>query len=433
MTRRTIVALEPIGSQITLKLDSAPLAVPGLGDQMLIDLSTLAGNTLIERGQAVFTLLDQHEPIHLSLLSTLGMPVNTPLSPLYFHIRARAADSVPWETLYHTPGGFCALDPGLPIGRIAASRQQVAPRPFTSPLRIVAVLSAARRSGKRQVAALQAAVAAAGATALNVHLHVISGEQEVLDAAAGPHVTTELIATDQPALSRQITAAAPHILHVLCHGGVVGGERTLSFAHFGDVEADAEHGSVRMSARQLAAAVLPGDPWLIVLSACDTAEATSGEDGPALANNVVSAGVPAVIGMRRLVDLSAANQFCEALYPELLAVVATVLTPAPRPEVRVVDWAAALTNPRRVLGGADPSLGDAWTDPVLYVQDEVLQVFLPSARLGPDEFAKLSAKIDTFRRLRGRLDPLTTDPAVIADLDARITELEDDLAQAGVQ
>jgi hypothetical protein len=49
-----------------------------------------------------------------------------------------------------------------------------------------------------------------------------------------------------------------------------------------------------------------------VLSACDTAEAA---DGPALAHDLVVGGIPAVAGMRRLVDLTDANRFCAAPLP----------------------------------------------------------------------------------------------------------------------
>jgi CHAT domain len=71
-----------------------------------------------------------------------------------------------------------------------------------------------------------------------------------------------------------------------------------------------------------------------VLSACDTAEAA---DGPALAHALVAGGIPAVVGMRRLVDLTDANRFCAALYPEVLAAIRTAVAADGPPGARTID------------------------------------------------------------------------------------------------
>jgi hypothetical protein len=428
MISRTVVAVEPLGTQVTIKLDNAPLVVQGLGDPMVIDLGAVTGDTPTELGRAIFELLYQCDAIKQTLTNTFAGAVNAPLSPLYFHIRAHAADSVPWELLHRTPGGFCVLDPGLPIGRIATSPRQVNTRPFQAPLRIVAVLSAADRSGMDQLTTLMRLVEGPAAAALDMRLHVISGEEKVLDAATGPRVSSELIGRTHPALAAQIAAARPHLLHVLCHGGAVAGTRVLSFAHFGDFEADHAEGSIRMSAGQFAAAALGSESWLVVLAACETAD---GAGGPALANSVVSEGVPAVIGMRRLVDLSAMERFCDALYPEIMELLARKLAAGNEAEVRVLDWASVLTNPRQVLSGADPTAADTWSDPVLYCQEQLLQVFLPSPALSPRDFAGLSARRETFAEVRGRL-PRHTPPDVLAEMDAKIAELDRQLREAGL-
>jgi hypothetical protein len=430
MIGRTVIAIEPMGTQTTIKLDNAPLVVPGLGDQMLIDLSTIDGDTPAERGNAVLRLLMQSAAIQLTLVNSLSAAVNAKRSPLYFHIRAHAADGVPWEMLHHTPGGFCVLDPGLPIGRIATDPRPVHARPFRAPLRIVAVLSAAGRNGLDQLTTLLKLVASPAAATLGMQLHVISGDQRVLDAAVGSQVTKEMIGSDHPALAAQITAARPHLLHVLCHGGAAPGEQVLSFAHFGDFVAEKDEGSVRMSAGQLAAAVLDSDPWLVVLSACESA---AGGSGPALANHVVSQGVPAVIGMRRLVNLSTMDKFCQALYPEIAKLLMATLATAGESEVRVLEWASVLTGPRQVLSGNDPNAADVWSDPVLYCQERELQIFLPSAALSPHDFAGLSARRDTFAEVRKRLDPQHTPPEVLADIDAHIADLDARLREVNFQ
>jgi hypothetical protein len=80
-----------------------------------------------------------------------------------------------------------------------------------------------------------------------------------------------------------------------------------------------------------------GEP---VLSACDTAEAA---DGPALAHALVAGGIPAVVGMRRLVDLTDANRFCAALYPEYsrLSRPPSLLTDHQGPEPSIADQSGA--------------------------------------------------------------------------------------------
>ncbi len=92
------------------------------------------------------------------------------------------------------------------------------------------------------------------------------------------------------------------MLHLLCHGMTVAGERTLAFASVGDVDAEVdEAGSISVPIKDLARELQTCDPWLVVLAACQTADASAGER--AFAHDLVSLGVTATIGMRRLVDL----------------------------------------------------------------------------------------------------------------------------------
>jgi hypothetical protein len=408
-----------------------------VGDNEVIDVSKPPGETLIERGEALVAQLSRHAPVRDALVRALELPVGAPPTPIYFHVRTPSADLLPWELLYAAPHGFCALDARWPIVRIARLHRPVTDRPFTPPLRLVAVLSAAGRTGVPQLNALMRALATPDAAAIGVSLHVITGEEAVVAAAAGvPRVTTELIAPTTPELARQIAAAEPDILHVLCHGGVVGGVRTLTFGLIADFDdPDAAGGSLRMSVAELVGALLPVDPWLVVLSACETADATAPETEP-IAHEMVSGGIPAAIGMRRLVDLTDANRFCQALYPEVLAVVRRALAvdapPAQRRAVHTIEWAPALCAPRRVMGGADPSKVDSWTDPVLYVQYGPLGIFQPSDRLSAADYAAMRAKIDTFEKFLLTLDPATTAPGVIAEVRMLIDALNATLAQAGI-
>jgi glutathione S-transferase len=148
---------------------------------------------------------------------------------------------------------------------------------------------------------------------------------------------------------------------------------------------------------------------------------------------LVSAGVTAVIGMRRIVDLYDTDRFCKALYPEVLAAIDDAAASAgdqPTGEA-VLDWASALTSPRKVMSGADPSAADAWLDPVLYVQNDELRVFRATPHLSPAEYAQLQGKRDKYLEFLAAVDPLTTDQGVIDDVRLLLTQTETRLAEAG--
>lgn len=421
---RTVITFERFGDSVLVKLDDSPLNIPGRGDNEKIDISRLPGN-IVERGKRLMELLSAHPPVKEGLGAVLVLPPGSPPSPLCFRVRVAAADAVPWEQIWVEHQGFCALQDRWPILRIAGQSCLVEPRNFVPPLRIVAVLSAAGRTGVPQLRSILAAVRSEAAAKIGVQLHVISGEEDVQEAAVGPEVSFELIETSGPGLRRQIARAKPHILHLLCHGGVVAGARVLSFGKLTDFDAGEDRsGSLGLMADDLIATLNECHPWLVVLNACETADASAG-DGPALAHDLASGGMPAVIGMRRLVDLGETNRFCAELYPELLAVVRNALGDAANAE-RTIDWSAALTGPRKVMSGADPAAMDSWSDPVLYVQSDPLRIVPRSV-----EFLALSAKRDQFVGFLAALDPATTQPGVIEDVQKRINAIEDELAAVG--
>jgi hypothetical protein len=425
---RTVIGFAPAGKFIYVSLDRAPTLFEP--NSTKINFDKLAGNTTMQRGAALVKLLTKRDPIKSRLEEILRLTSGA--SPLYFHVRAAAADAIPWEQIYAAPHGFCALDARWPVARIAERIRDVPVRAFAPPLRIVAVLSAAGRDGAPQLQALSTAIKAA---AMDVRLHVISGDEDLLATAKGPDITAELIAGTSPDLCRQITAAKPHVLHLLCHGGAKAGVRTLAFGTLPDFDAERQDsGSLQVPVTSLVTALEGCDPWLIVLSACETAEAASPANGRALAHEMVSHGATAAIGMRRLVDLEDTNRFCKALYPEVLATIREAIQPGSGGQSRrerVIDWAAVLTNPRRVMGGEDPSAVDSWLDPVLYVQNDELRVFPPSAQFSPDDYAELQGKLDKYRGFLEAQDLATAEPQVIEDVRARIADTEAILAQAG--
>ncbi len=428
MTARTVIGFSRAGDRINISLDRAPVVFDY--DSGEVDLGSVSGNTLAELGEALIQLLRTREPVKTGLEAALQLPPGSSPAPLYFHVRAAAADAVPWEQLFAPPNGFCALDARWPVGRIAERVANVRGRGFEPPLRVVAVLSAAGRDPGPQLATLRTAVAAAE---MPVRLHVISGDEDLLKTVTGPGVTTELIGASSPELCRQLAKARPHVVHLLCHGMSVAGVRTLAFATIPDVDAGREDfGSLSVSVAELVTALEACDPWLVVLAACQTAQAgEAGEgSGRAFAHDLVSAGATAVIGMRRLVDLTDTDRFCDALYPGVMDTIRAAVQPE-APGEQIIEWASVLTGPRRVMGGADPSVQDSWLDPVLYVQSDDLRVFPQTAQMSADDYSKLQGKLDKYRGWLASQDPATADPAAIAEVRGHIADIEAILSQAG--
>jgi CHAT domain len=425
---RTIIRLEKSGKSVQVVLDKAPVLFDP--NSWKINLQKIIGVTLVERGQELLGLLIKRDPVKTVLGSTFKHPVNSPPSPLYFHIRALAADPIPWEQLHVKDIGFCALDARWPIGRIAGREDAVRGRPFKSPLRVVAVLSAAGRDGSEQLAALRAAVDNAG---FPVQLHVISGDESVLAAATGANITSASIAGNAPDFCTQIVEAKPHVLHLLCHGGAEAGVSLLSFGRLDDFDTGRSEGRLRLPVSDLVGALQKCDPWLVVLAACESAGgAADVANGRALAHEMVEDGITAVIGMRRLVDLTDTNRFCEHLYPGVLAEIREAIRPLADGESgeRTIDWAVTLTTPRKVMSDGDPAAADSWLDPVLYAQREELRIF-PPQRLSPEEIAELEGRRDQFRDFLAKQHTTTLRPEVEAEVRAQIADAEEQLRTGG--
>lgn len=422
---RTVVTFGSVGKGTVVTLEKAPSDIEGINNGRSVRLGPLVGGDARERGEELLKLLRRHPPVKAALSLALAQPAEGAALPLYIRVAADAADALPWELLYSTAQGFFALDPRWPVARIASRLRELNDRSFLPPFQAVAVLSAAARKGQPQLEALTDAVTRVRETGLDLRLHVITGEKAVMDRVTEvgqDSITAEWIGATPQDLARQITNAKPSVLHLLCHGGFAApGVRGMAFATIQDMLSGEEPGSITMPVALLARALSPCDPWLVVLAACETAQSS---DGSAIAHRLVDAGIPAVIGMRRLVDLSDMNRFSEALYPEIFSTVAAALEPGPEP-VRIIDWAAALTAPRQaVIVGADPTQVDIWSDPVLYAQQDPLRVYVPPAQgLTAEQFAAYRARLDTFLEYRQQMDPATTPPGLMAEVDNEIARL----------
>lgn len=431
----TIIGFEPRGRRTTFKLEYAPTDIPDEHANVDLDLTPLPEGTLDVRGQALVERLSRHQPVRDGLAAALAQPVGAGPHALYFRMASASADELPWEQIYDAARGFCVLDQRWPIARIARRQRELNDRVFTRPLRLLAVLSAGpRRSGLHQLRTLLTVAGSVDAAAVGVQLHVLSGEEAVLAEATGAglrNVTSERIAATPQGLANQIIAAKPQLVHVLCHGGAAAGVRTLALATLADFDAEEELGSVRLKAPDLATALYPSDPWLAVLAACDTADAADGM--PPLAHDIVNQGVPAVIGMRRPVDLGVTNQFCAGLYPQLLTIVRAAVSAAAGPPVpRTIDWAPALSLPRMTISGRDPCTVDVWSDPVLYVQSTPLRVVTLSPALSPEDYARRRAKLDVWEGQLAILDPRTANPAYLAEVREQVAELRAALGLDGL-
>lgn len=425
---RAVVSFVLLGEQTIFCLSESPDEVPGLRNHAAADVTPLASGDAESRGKALLDRLETHAPVLAGLESVLRRaPASEPVS-LYFEVGSESADRLPWEELYAPAAGFVALDRRWPVARIASQARPPRERAFLEPLSIVAVLSAAGRSGLPQLRALLDSTAGDDARAVGTRLLVISGEQAVLDEVAGsgrPDVTAQPLAPTAGEVQEQILEAKPAILHMLCHGGpTYAGVRTLSLATLPSFEDPDLTAGVSLTVSGLAATLLACETWLAVLGACQTAEAS---DGPALAHALANAGVPGVIGMRRLVDLADTNRFCTALYPTVLAQVRAATDRSGPEGPRPIDWAPALTAPRLAISGALPPTGDGWSDPVLYVQGDPLKVYRGTPALSPSDFSRLRGRLDVWEAYRARIDPATTPPLLIEDVDARIAELRAEL------
>lgn len=427
---RTVIALSRAGDRVQATLERAPLEFAF--DAVDLDLASVHGLGLVERGGELTALLKSRDPVKAGFEALLSHPVGSEPAPLYFHIRSPIADAVAWEALHALPIGFLALDDRCPVGRIAERVGAVPGRPFRPPLRVTAVLSAAGRDGRPQLQALRDAAAGAG---LPVELNLITGDQALVDELAGTEVRAELIAPDPGALCGQVAAARPHLVHLLCHGRTRAGVASLAFASISDFDAgDAELGSITVSVAQLVAELQGVNPWLVVLAACQTGAVADEAGTRPFAHELVHAGLTAAIGMRRLVDLRDTDRFCRLLYPGVMATIRNAVDPPGRGE-QTLDWAAALTAPRRAISGADPAGTDAWTDPVLYAQSEDLRVFVDGGAAGggltAPEAARLQGRLDEYRSFLQRQAGALTDPALIAQLEAAIAEMERTLLGLG--
>jgi hypothetical protein len=276
-------------------------------------------------------------------------------------------------------------------------------------------------------------IAAAVGTLDFARLHVISGHDDVIAEARkrqedGARISVEGIGETDQRVAEQIIRAEPHVLHIFSHGSQVNNTRMLNLADRNDAAANQDTGKINLSTVLLARALKVCQPWLVVLAACESAEPLGPQD-PALARALVTSGVPAVIGMRRQVDVVVMHRVVGALYDAICQRMAQLVSAGSPRQFDTLDWAPALTGARTANTNPSPEQNDTWSDPVLYANLSFLQVSVTEPDVDTDTLEHKRGELDEWLRLRDQFPPGT--PAdVIADTKRKISELKQEAVRA---
>ena len=198
---------------------------------------------------------------------------------------------LPWEGLRH-PGfdGPLALHPLVVFYRLAVASPT--PRRVEGPLRIVVAIAAPLN----------------GEPKLDYESELRNIVASVREARAGGAEVRIVTFATTAEIKKALDAGDVHVLHISCHGSA------------GRLILEDENGSARpVTARTLIEeAIPPGKmPPVICLSACDTNVTDRSGGLPAVADELVSSGAPAVIGTETSVSDRYATLVFARVYAEL--------------------------------------------------------------------------------------------------------------------
>ena len=215
---------------------------------------------------------------------------------------------LPWEGLRHPEvDGPLALHPLVVFYRLAVASPT--PRRVEGPLRIVVAIAAPLD----------------GEPKLDYESELRNIVTSVREARAGGAEARIVTFATTAEINKALGAGDVHVLHISCHGSA------------GRLSLEDENGSARpVTARTLVEeAIPPGKmPPVICLSACDTNVTDPFGDLPAVADELVSSGAPAVIGT----ETSVSDRYATLVFARVYA----ELAKAPEP-----DPATALAAARR--------------------------------------------------------------------------------------
>jgi len=390
-----------------------------------------------QAGQCLFRRLRAH-PAVKQALDAAQSSGHSPC-PIYIQLMSDEAEFLPWETLCNQMGDFFTLDLRSPIGRIATSTlPNYDEYSFESPLRILAILSAAGIKARQEWDALYNAITSSN---LQVKLRVYVGESllfQHLQTVSHPLIDlepVELIPKKAQDLEEEIGEFLPNIIHFFCHGSTHGGPH-LQVATTADHARNDGKSRVQISTVSLSQIRdIIKHTWLIVLNSCESATPT--QDAHSLASSLVTNGFPVVVGMREVVASTDANIFCESFYKSMLAELKAFASS--KDPSTIICWANKLSKARRSLGkshaGTQPiklaaQILKEWTLPVLYVQPTPFRLRKPTTNDQIDKNERMAKQIQLSeqRKMLKMLRSLrSVPPEFIEDIEQGIEALEQEL------
>ncbi len=394
-----------------------------------------AGDYIGDIGDALWKCIKEHGNADAAFQPILAPGQSDRVIRVTFHPFTRGAKDLPWECLRHA-NGFFSFDMRVPVVREFTTAAENVPLSIGTgeKLRFLAVLAAKGASVAGEWRMLEKAIAPIAAQ-LPVEVLVLSSKKDVRTKAqqmANVTVKTGTVSDDSDKLVREVRAFAPHIAHFFCHGDASGTlQLEPSSAERGDT------GSTYLSTANLEDA-LKGTATLAVLNACSLADPDGTYTGPAISGSanlceeLVSRGVPVVIGMRNPVDEGDARKFAETFHANVLSQVATQYH-ANGGKLELAECFADAC--RAILGGSHPTdalRNPAWTLPVMNRRPEDVTLERPlTAPSTADGDAPLTARL-TVEEDHGELEILRLVLEDHADfyagsldqIKARIAELE---------
>ena len=206
---------------------------------------------------------------------------------------------LPWEGLHHPEvDGPLALHPLVVFYRLAVASPT--PRRVEGPLRIVVAIAAPLD----------------GEPKLDYESELRNIVASVREAKAGGAEVRIVTFATTAEINKALGAGDVHVLHISCHGSA------------GQLILEDENGGARpVDARTLIEeAIPPGKmPPVICLSACDTNVTDRPNNLPAVADELVSSGAPAVIGT----ETSVSDRYATLVFARVYAELAKTAEPDP--------------------------------------------------------------------------------------------------------
>lgn len=332
-----------------------------------------------EAGRLLYDWLTAHPQLRVELAQAMQGQARA----VFLDIREATAESIPWEALCAPSEAFLSLDPRWPVARMVPAVDGASGvRTFRPPLRIALLLSCFGIRAGPEWREIWKVLSKWDGELKVLALVSEPGLGNEIQALADHRVRVEGMPTTVTEVQEIVSAFAPHIVHLFCHGQA-DNPPFVDLAVSTDWLPQAVRSPVLMEARQLNGLSNPENPsWLVVLNCCEVGG--SAEQVHSLARDLVSRGpFAAAIAMREPVEPEDAMIVSSCVYPGLLAAVDRVIA-AGGHDVEF-DWATLTVKPRiqicerrqqgRTFTVTSQSVKQ-WTLPVLYLRPTPFSVQL---------------------------------------------------------